>query len=86
MAQILFKPADSVTSLSIHGNTINCENVEEDVDEVIFKYDIDLVIGRPSVFRLGESLNNVIMEQITTETERNEDVEQGLRDPALFTM
>ena len=50
MAQVLYKPTNSATSLSIHDNTFDCKNVSEDVDEVIFKYDIARVTGRPSVF------------------------------------
>ena len=62
MAQIIYKPGDSLTELSIHDNVFNCEGVTSDVDEIIFKYDIAATMGRPSVFRLGESINSVIMD------------------------
>ena len=86
MAQVLYKPSNSATSLSVHDSTFSCENLSADVDEVIFKYDTAAVTGRASVFRLGESINNEVLEQITTETARNADVEEGLRDGDLFTM
>ena len=86
MAQVLYKHPNSTTSLSIHDNTFECKNVDADIEDVIFKYDIAAVVGRPSVFRLGESINNVVMEQITTEKARKSEIYTGLLDPSLFTM
>ena len=40
-AQVLYKPADSTATLSVHDSTFNCQNVNLDEDEVIFKYDLE---------------------------------------------
>ena len=69
----------------MHTSTFTCQNVNLDEDEVIFKYDLANTIGRPALFSLAESAKNVLMEQITTETERNEEIEKGLLDTTLFT-